>query len=179
MKIIFLDIDGVLNTGRHARDMYYEDISKLRDDYGTTFCPQAVENLRKLVEAGGDRTYIVISSTWRLSGLKIMQEMWEKRGLPGKVIDVTVHSRASNNVSLPRGAEIDHYLVGEGYWSYRELLGEEQRSSTSIEAYVIIDDDSDMLYNQKDHFVHVDPHLGFADKRKLKRAINIIKKETK
>ena len=70
MKIIFLDIDGVLNV-------YCES----RDEYGCCFHSHLVENLRILIEQTGAK--IVIISTWRFSGLEIIKEMWEKRNLPG------------------------------------------------------------------------------------------------
>lgn len=76
MKIIFLDIDGVLNVYPQGHD-----------EYGAIFHPHLVENLKLILDQTGAK--IVVSSTWRRSGLSIMKEMWEKRGLPGEVIDIT------------------------------------------------------------------------------------------
>jgi len=70
MKVIFLDIDGVLNV-----------IPQGHDKYGGIFHPEFVENLRTIIEATDAK--IVISSTWRMSGLNIMKEMWSARNLPG------------------------------------------------------------------------------------------------
>ena len=53
-RIIFLDIDGVLNV-------YCES----RDKYGCTFHTHFEDNLHDLIEATGAE--IVISSTWRYS----------------------------------------------------------------------------------------------------------------
>ena len=75
-RIIFLDIDGVLNVYPQGRDKY-----------GSTFHTHFEDNLHELIEKTGAE--IVISSTWRYSGLKVMQNMWRDRGLAGKVIDIT------------------------------------------------------------------------------------------
>ena len=58
-KVIFLDIDGVLNI-----------IPQGRDQYGSLFHPQFEDNLQYLIEQ--TKADIVISSTWRYSGLKVM-----------------------------------------------------------------------------------------------------------
>ena len=124
MKVIFLDIDGVLN-------LCYEG----RDEYGSLFHPHLVDNLRKIVEETGAK--IVISSTWRFSGLVVMKEMWNKRELPGVVIGITPNFMTHYGTTLCRGKEIDAYLE-----KYPE-----------IEKYVILDDDSDMEPHQMDNFV--------------------------
>ena len=77
---MFLDFDGVLNTCWWERKIPI-------DKYGYAFDPNAVANLAKIiVETGAD---IVVSSTWKFMGLSEMQEMWEERSLPGKIIDIT------------------------------------------------------------------------------------------
>jgi hypothetical protein len=77
MKIIFLDIDGVLNN------VYCES----RDKFGCTFHSNFVDNLRSIIDKTGAK--IVISSSWRTDGLDIMKDLWKYRDLPGEVIDVT------------------------------------------------------------------------------------------
>ena len=70
--------------------------------------------------------------------------------------------------SIPRGCEIEYWLKDKGFshinWSKVEQ--EEWISRSGIENYVIIDDDSDMLYGQRNNFVHVYPSprntKGFA-----------------
>ena len=58
MKIIFLDIDGVLNTDRQIR---INDLKQIND---IDFDPKVMENLKKIVEQSEAR--IVITSTWRV-----------------------------------------------------------------------------------------------------------------
>lgn len=62
MKIIFLDIDGVLNVNFNGRDKY-----------GRIFHPNFVDNLRDIINRTGAK--IVISSTWKMSGLDVMKQM--------------------------------------------------------------------------------------------------------
>ena len=55
-KIIFLDIDGVLNPK-------WWDSDKQSDNYGRLFDAKAVANLAKIIEETGAE--IVISSMWK------------------------------------------------------------------------------------------------------------------
>jgi len=128
-KIIFLDIDGVLNVYCQGRDVF-----------GCTFHKHFEDNLRLIIEQTGAK--IVISSTWRYSGLKVMKEMWISRGLAGEVIDITpdmIKFVDNEDIyeSVERGEEIHKWLDDH----------------SDIESYVIIDDDDDMLESQKDNFV--------------------------
>jgi hypothetical protein len=93
-KIIFLDIDGVLNV--------YENGS---DEFGKLFYKQYEENLRRIIEETG--ADIVISSTWRYAGLDKMQLMWEMRDLPGRVIGITPFFREH---LTKRGEEIAEWI---------------------------------------------------------------------
>jgi acyl-coenzyme A synthetase/AMP-(fatty) acid ligase len=130
MKIIFLDIDGVLNV-----------IGQGRDQFGSIFHKHFEDNLRYLIEQTGAK--IVISSSWRFSGLDIMKDMWLKRNLPGEVIDITpycamIHEDESyeSYESVERGYEIQEWL----------------NKHPEVENYVILDDD-DMLDSQLNNFV--------------------------
>lgn len=134
MKVIFLDIDGVLN-------LYCES----RDEYGCCFHQHLVDNLKRLIDKTGAK--IVISSTWRFSGLVIMKEMWEKRNLPGEVIGITPNFMKHYGTTLCRGKEIDSYL-------------EEHPEITN---YVILDDDSDMEPHQLKNFVMTSGNTDHSD----------------
>lgn len=92
IKIIFLDIDGVLNV-------YCEG----RDEYGCTFHKHFEENLASLIKKTGAK--IVVTSTWRSRGLLVMKEIWEKRSLAGEVIDITPHIDIGK-----RGEEIQQWM---------------------------------------------------------------------
>ncbi len=75
MKVIFLDFDGVLNSGHHMRTLLLEQKygGVAEDAYGYLFCPHTVEHLKHVLDT--TRAKIVISSTWRKSGLAFMQAM--------------------------------------------------------------------------------------------------------
>jgi len=153
-KIIFLDIDGVLNTGSFVESFYA--IHKLKginlsdtqdlfrkdmiDDYGIQFCPVATKMLRWIVEVTGAK--IVISSTWRMSGLSVMKDLWRDRGLPGEVIDITPISKDRN-----RGWEINKWILD---------------NASNIKSYVILDDDDDMLVSQLPRFVQINETYGIT-----------------
>lgn len=130
IKVIFLDIDGVLNV-----------MSQERDEYGPLFHKQFEDNLRLIIEKTDAK--IVISSTWRFDGLKKMREMWKYRNLPGEIISITP-------------SEIQ--VVNRGYCEFYDLVkrGHEIQlwmEDNPVEQYVILDDDIDMLESQMQNFI--------------------------
>jgi len=115
------------------------------------------ELLNKLIDESDAK--IVISSTWRHSGIEFMKKVWEYEKMSGEIIGITPSIRA-NGISIPRGLEIKYFLENDMNfkhvnWSYTEQKKKIEESG--IENYIIIDDDSDMLYGQRNHFVHVLP----------------------
>lgn len=139
MKVIFLDIDGVLNV-----------IGQGYDDFGQLFHKHFEDNLRWIIDS--TEAKIVISSTWRFSGLENMQRMWKERNLPGEVIDITIDLGMHQDddgfwQSEPRGDEIQIYL----------------NLNPHITQFVIIDDDDDMLKSQQSHFVKTSNNINHPD----------------
>jgi hypothetical protein len=139
MKVIFLDIDGVLNV-----------IPRDRDAYGGIFHQNFVDNLGRIVEETGAK--IIISSSWRHGGIQRMLDMWEFRKLPGEVIGVTPDLWAEIEgedfyEKLQRGHEIQSVL---------DRMPE-------IERYVILDDDNDMLPSQQGNFVYCSTNVNHPD----------------
>ncbi len=149
-KIIFLDIDGVLNV-----------IPQGEDKYGPLFHSHFVSNLEVLINITSSK--IVITSSWRKSGLPHMKRMWEFRNYPGEIIDVIpslfigkqnidfYNDRMFKHPTpkvpgyiIPRGCEIEYWLIKLS----QEVLDE------PITHYVILDDDNDMLLNQQEHYVN-------------------------
>ena len=154
MKIIFLDFDGVMDTA------YYDHVLSKEgkpgnDKYGTIFDPYfCVQNLKRIIDETGAR--IVVSSSWKYDmSYKAFLDMWEYRGLPGFVTDVTPTPAIRNN----RGDEIDAWL-------------EECRTECQ---YVIIDDLD--AYNFNEHQIPrllvVNPFNGL-DEDTAKRAIELL-----
>lgn len=132
-KIIFLDIDGVLNV-----------LSQEFDDYGQLFNPIFVKNLADIIEKTNAK--LVISSTWRFSGREFIMNMWRYRNLPGEVIDVTPDLGFNDNIV--RGDEIKAWL---------------DKNIDMVETYCIIDDDEDMLPEQMNNFVKTSGNSDHPD----------------
>ena len=142
MKIIFLDIDGVLNV-------YCES----RDKFGCTFHSNFVDNLKNIIDNTGAK--IVISSSWRTDGLDIMKDLWKYRDLPGEVIDVTLHS-----YDLIRQGKFEFYDDVERGHEIQDWLDKHKE----VTNYVIIDDDNDMLDTQRSNFVRTANNMDHDDK---------------
>jgi hypothetical protein len=149
MKIIFLDIDGVLN-----HELFYKERFEKRYEEGaisypySEIDPTCVENLNTLIEETGAK--VVISSTWRHSGLEYCKDVLEFHGFKGEIIGITPSSKCC---MCKRGNEIHQWLNDN-----RELIGPYYQ----FNEYVILDDDSDMLYWQRNNFLLVDRFVGFT-----------------
>lgn len=156
---MFLDFDGVLNTCWWERKIPI-------DKYGYAFDPNAVANLAKIiVETGAD---IVVSSTWKFMGLSEMQEMWEERSLPGKIIDITPNT-VSDEVLLY--ADLEHMeLTPIRGMEIKEWLDSKGKK---VSRYAILDDMDSMLPEQKDHLVLTNPTVGITESDAFK-AISIL-----
>ena len=152
-KILFLDIDGVLNTGRGIKKM--SEIHAPKDSFGYDFDPDAVANLRRIIEATGAE--IVISSSWKGYGLDGLHELWETRNLPGKVIDYTPEVVTDEMIRHANLEEVDMTACrGE---EIRQWLLAHQHS---VSHYAILDDLDDMQPDQMPHFVQTNYEVGIS-----------------
>ena len=161
MKVIFLDIDGVLNCEsayRNGECQYQEwTWEDGRKDHYQRFCVRSKELLNKLIDETGAK--IVISSTWRHSGIEFMKKVWKMEEMSGDIIGITPSLR-TKGLDIPRGMEIEYYLNNDllfQHINWDDVIQQEYMDKSGVENYIIIDDDSDMLYNQRKHFVHVLP----------------------
>lgn len=166
MKIIFLDIDGVLNHQRFFKERFdarkQDKLLEKKDGklvkkseidfYAEEIDPESVENLNELIENTGAK--VVISSTWRLGkGIEELQAILEKKGFKGEIIGKTPVGCGC----CQRGNEIHQWLEDN-----RDIVGE------SSHDYIILDDDSDMLYWQRNNFINVDQYVGLTPKQVYK-----------
>ncbi len=151
-KVVFLDIDGVLNTKWWYTQM---DRNTPKDKYGYAFDPNAVSNLKKIIdETGAD---IVISSSWKSFGISELEDMWQDRGLPGKLIGITPNT-VSDEMLL--NADLDHMeLFSIRGTEIKEWL---TKHGKHVSHYAIIDDMDNMLTEQRLHFVKTDPEIGIT-----------------
>jgi hypothetical protein len=117
--VLFLDIDGVLNSTRWAQARYEQGY---RDGY-SKFDPEAVTELQRIVQATDCQ--IVLSSTWRL--------LYSLAEIRGRLSDAGF-PRAPVVDKTPRGDGIR----GEEVRRWREALGHSG-------PYACLDDDSDFF----------------------------------
>lgn len=187
MKVIFLDIDGVLNHQewyRKRKDTVDQnDISSHYPFY--EFDPESVKQLNRIIDETGAK--VVVSSTWRIGRrAEDLQEILDRVGFTGEVIDTTPNFLAGGfdntgeriRYSVPRGCEIDWWLEIHGdfqriNWS-REVQ-QERIDNAKVKNYVILDDDSDMLLSQKEHFIKTYTSHGLTEER-ADMAIEILNK---
>ena len=153
MKIIFLDFDGVMDTAYYDHMLSKQGLPG-NDPYGTVFDPNCVHNLRRIIDnTGAD---IVVSSSWKhFMTYKEFLEMWDARGLPGFVTDVTPIPDMRRN----RGDEIDSWL-----------------NECNVECqYVIIDDLDGSNFNEHQipRLLVVNPFFGL-DEETAERAIYLL-----
>lgn len=150
MKIIFLDFDGVLNN-----ELFY----RYRLKIGTENYPpyplceidkDCIDVLNYVIEKTGAK--VVVSSTWRHGRtIEELQHILNFFEFKDEIIDKTP---SFNHSDCVRGNEISKWIEVN-----QELLGE---SSNQFENYVILDDDNDMLYVQKDNYLQVDRWVGLT-----------------
>ena len=141
MKIIFLDIDGVLNS-----ENYYKKVDRTKKDWNK-FNPLAVEMIRRLIEEFD--ASIVISSTWRYGLVKELKNELIKSGLVKYL-----HKDWKTPEIYPshRGEEINLWLD-----NHSEVID-----------YVIIDDDENILEEQKNWFIRTDINVGMTEEHYYK-----------
>jgi len=125
MKVIFLDIDGVLN--RLGTPQEGRTTTQWNGFIGME--PELVQRFNSLVKKTG--VQVVLSSTWRLS--PTWREDMKGNGLDFEFLDRTESLYDANKSRrLDRGFEINKWLS----------------EHPDVDKYVIIDDDSDMLPDQ-------------------------------
>lgn len=152
--IIFLDIDGVLNSGDWAEELYKNPNPKYSE-----FCdPKAVDMLIEFLQLTG--FLLVLSSSWRKTGniletFKTLDNVPYLNKLSPYIIGQTcrLNIKRTNGNRWCRGDEIKVW-VDEFKPSY----------------YMIIDDDTDMLKGQIPRFIQTNPEHGltYDDLIKLK-----------
>lgn len=152
MKVLFLDVDGVLNSN----DFYekrHED-GKYKDGE-TAFCanidPECIARVNRIIEATGCK--VVLTSSWR-SDFKI-KDKFNEIGLD--IYDKTTVDTMFLKREVTRGEEVDMWL-----------------KENNCSNYVIIDDSSDFSYEQiEGHMVKTEEFHGLTDEH-VEKAIKIL-----
>lgn len=147
MKIIFLDIDGVLNNMESLR-FPRTRITTSKHSYSTAH-PTCIKALNHLTAETDAR--LVISSTWRGLGLKNLRLLFQEWGIRGSVIGLT-----PDLGFVDRGIEIEAWL----------------ENNQPNDAYVILDDGDDMA-SLKQFLVQTDYEVGLTHNDAL-RAVAVL-----
>ena len=123
MKIIFLDIDGVICNHEQWKKHVILD-----GEYLHEFDSAAVKLLNELTDK--TQAKFVISSTWRFKGVDILKKHFPQQGVTGEILDRTPSLR--HVINAQRGDEIQMWL--------------DENKDKEIESFVILDDDNDMKH---------------------------------
>jgi FMN phosphatase YigB (HAD superfamily) len=120
IKLIFLDIDGVLINHESCMDRTFRNKPH----------PKCVAALNRLLELSG--AWIIVSSSWRLGRTRIeLCALLNEWGVtPGHVLDRTGQTSLGDR----RGDEIREWLKACN-----------DRGRYEIESFIILDDETDML----------------------------------
>jgi hypothetical protein len=121
-RIIFLDIDGVLNSGKSLHEQRRLDPDSR--DWADMLDVDAVRLLNELILATGAK--IVVSSTWRYAlSLDELRDVLGRKGCVGEIVDVTPDRPSV--MGRCRGDQIAEWL-----------------GCHFVGSWVILDDNSDM-----------------------------------
>lgn len=135
-RIVFLDYDGVVNTPMWNAEGTVCSYGFPKQGKVNNF--QAVQWLSEACQKFGYD--IVVTSTWRLDNN--YKECLINGGLRA---GIEILGRTPRFSGQPRGAEIKAYLD-----EHPEIL-----------YYVIVDDEADILPEQRDHFIQTNGDTGF------------------
>ena len=159
-KIIFLDIDGVLNSQKwydfYISNEMYKDKSKDFD-----LDPSAIELLNSILEEVPS-VRIVVSSTWRYDIDDTIDRL-KAQGLKIPVIGKT-SVKVHEDQYMPRGVLVKKWI--------------DEHICSDTCNYVILDDDTDFLIDQANNFIKTSSSEGITEDN-VKRAIGILGRDIK
>jgi hypothetical protein len=166
VRIVFLDIDGVLNS--HALWMRMRKEGRNIADINNRIDPEAVVRLNRLcVENDAD---VVVSSTLRLNNSRPrLQRLLRERGFKRQIIGVTPDFTVQTTpggiwMANERGHEIQGWLDDNAKAGRYDVI-----------SFVILDDDADMAHLAERH-VKTDVEVGFTD-ADIGRAAKILSRD--
>ena len=149
MKVIFLDIDGVLNSDDYFLQRHDDDRLNPHGYPLSEFDPYPVKLLNNLTDLTGAK--IVLSSDWRKdASLQQLKNLFEKVGITGELIGKTPILRNNRLYGETiRGDEVSKWLADTHY---------------KVESYIIIDDNNDFGMDQQKQFIKTNGITGFTKK---------------
>lgn len=192
MKLLVLDMDGVVNSDELIEKWIKDKFNELENDnncylgdelrlavrksFEETFChstelvfPELAEKISKIIQKTGAK--ILWSSSWRTlekyEDMEVAKEMFNRRGLPGNALigyTPTVGMYYSSNNC--RGSEIK-------LWINNNTIG-------AVEKAAVVDDRSDAGWDLPDcaRFFPINPYIGITD-HDVKKIINYLNDKEK
>lgn len=156
MNIIFLDIDGVLNSAEFAERNYNETGKGLfMFDFVDPF---AVDSMKKFLDKHPD-IRLVISSSWRYGNVHKTVDFFRSNGM-SPLADYVIGD-TPRSYSGERGKEIQWFLEHIGTDVMGDFIID---NDIKVDRYVIVDDDFDMLDFQKENnLVKIDSMHGITN----------------
>lgn len=162
-RIIFLDIDGVLNSNQYFKSKFYKDSTADLSDAQVMMTemhhmidPDGVLLINRLVDES--KAQVVLSSTWRGKFSPVeMTKLLKGRGATFTIIASTPKLFGKISARIPRGNEIKAYL---------------KSLPKQPEAFVILDDLSDML-ELKTNLIMTSDKTGITE-LDVQRALNML-----
>lgn len=143
MKIIFLDVDGVIKPngekGRDCPEPHAMDHKAWPVEY--------VQRLQNIIDRVDDCA-VVISSTWRKISRDHAMPGWWNAQFKEMGFDIEVLNTTASANNGFRGREVNNWLVYNS-------------TTYDVDQFVIIDDDSDFYENQP--FYNVNGYEGIQD----------------
>lgn len=157
-KIIFLDIDGVLNSRKSMEFCKEPDPGKKSIQMYMPH-PIHLDNLQNIIWSTGAK--VVISSSWRIGCTSV--RMWNTLFVALGYVDIDVIgvTPSLNGSGDTRGDEIQAWLDKNKEMS---MISYMSTHCKPVESFVILDDDSDMKH-LIDRLVQMDGMVGLTEEK--------------
>ena len=189
MKVIFLDVDGVLNSENHGKELFALKNANPEECYDRWDLPYegTLKPLKRIVDSTG--AIIVLSSSWRIGGwegvhVNRLIKCFEPYGLV--ISDLTCQG-----VSLEKLTELgfdphDCYdaqyrdFSRDNYYNKNTMdrgaeIAEWLSKHDDVEAFVILDDDwQDIIPYYEDNYVQTNFYDWGLTEELADKAINIL-----
>lgn len=161
MKVLFLDIDGVLNSLEWCKAGNGFGFPPGRQQSCTKeklrWCPAMVRRLRRVIDETG--AHIVISSSWRGYGAGAVRKWramfnvygWRNAPVIGETPDLAAKQSNGIYVAMKRGEEVAAWIKAHGH---------------VVDRFVCVDDGDDFLPDQP--LVLTDMETGLTDEAAAK-----------
>ena len=131
MKVIFLDIDGVLNSTQYWESI--QDEKKTMLEMESELDPKCIRNLKKIVDATNAK--IVVTSTWK----RIIRKMNKfERYIPQYGLHVYDKTPCHPDGAIHRGDEIRQYL---------------KEHKNEVDKFILIDDEEYPDFNELTNYL--------------------------